>query len=722
MKHLFFLIGFLFIYLSAFSIVKGKVMDKNGDTILGTNIYWLNTNVSTVTDPNGEFVIYESDSTKYLVFNNIAYNPDTVIVTNPTSTLEIRLSEKIALAELVVVGKSPGTIKSRTAIMQTEKITAVELCKAACCNLSESFETNPSVDVSYNDAATGAKQIRMLGLSGSYVQMLTENIPNLRGISSVYGLGYIPGPWMESIQVSKGTSSVVNGYEALTGQINVEYKKPQSKEKVAVNVFGSDAGRMEANVNASAVLSKSLSTGVLLHASDELMDLDKNGDNFMDMPMIKQYNFINRWYYKKNDFVSQAFVRALSEQRKGGQVMGNYHIDVDTKRYEFFVKNGYIFNNAKGTSVGLILSGSIHDQKAMYGTKGYDASQNNFYSNLIFQTNFSDRHKISTGLSFNYDRYHEVLKLNAVTHYPRTEYVPGAFAEYTFNLNDKFVALAGLRADVNSKYGAFVTPRLHLKYNINEHMDFRASVGKGYRSPNVLAENSFMLASNRVMNIASDLKMEEAWNYGLSSQGMFNLFNKELNVVAEWYYTNFNNQIVVDMDTDPHMVNFTNLGGRSYSHSAQIEANMEVFKGLSLTLAHRITNAKTSIGGILREKVLTPRSKSLMTASYQTPLKKWQFDFTTQFNGGGRMPDPNSVIPLWEKEYTAYTIFNAQVTKYFRTWSVYLGSENLTNFVQENPIIDVANPMSNNFDASMVWGPTHGRKIYIGFRWSLDRD
>lgn len=722
MKKIFFLIGCVLFYLPAFAEIKGKVIDKKGEPIPGTNVYWLNSSLGTVTDSKGNFEISFQSDAKVLVFSNISFNSDSIEIKNDNAILKIVLEENLQLSELAVVGKTPGTIKARSAVIQTEKITSAELCKAACCNLSESFETNPSVDVSYSDAATGAKQIKMLGLSGTYVQMLTENIPNLRGISSAYGLGYIPGPWMESIQVSKGTASVINGYEALTGQINVEYKKPQTSEIVAANLFASDAGRIEANVNASAELSKTLSTGVLLHASDELFELDQNGDNFMDMPMIKQYNFINRWYYKTDKFVSQLFFRALSENRLGGQLDGNYHIGIDTKRYEFFAKNGYIFDKVRGSSLGFIVSGSIHNQNAMYGAKTYVGKQNNLYLNLIYQTSFGEMHKISAGSGFNFDGYDETLTLAQTTNYPRSEYVPGVFIEYTFDLNDKFIALAGLRGDINSKYGAFLTPRLHLKYNVNEHFNFRASAGKGYRSPNVLAENNFMLASNRALNIAPDLKMEEAWNYGLSSQVLIHLFNKEMSLVAEWYYTYFINQLVADMDTDPHEVSFTNLQGKSFSHSAQIEANLEVVRGLTMTLAHRITNAKTTIGGILREKPLTPRSKSLITASYQTPLKKWQFDFTTQFNGGGRLPDPDIVNPLWKNEFSAYTVINTQITKYFRTWSVYFGAENLTNYIQENPIIDVQNPTSNNFDASMVWGPTHGRKLYIGLRWALDRE
>ena len=349
-------------------------------------------------------------------------------------------------------------------------------------------------------------------------------------------------------------------------------------------------------------------------------------------------------------------------------------------------------------------------------------NQQNLYANLIYQTTFGEMHKLSTGTSFNFDNYDEQMKTQTTVGFPRKEFVPGVFAEYTFHPVEQFVLLAGLRYDYNSLYGAFVTPRIHAKFTPSEHFIARASAGKGYRSPNVLSENNYLLASNRVLNIAGNLKMEEAWNLGASAQSFIHLGNKELSLTAEYYFTNFLQQTVADIDSNPHAVSFYNLQGKSYSQSAQIEANMEVIKGLTITAAHRINDVKTTINGELRKKPLTSRYKSLVTASYQSPLKKWQYDFTAQFNGGGRMPDPDILQPLWNRDFGAYTVLNAQITKYFRTWSVYAGSENLTNFVQQNPIIDVANPGSNNFDASMIWGPLHGRKLYIGFRWALDRE
>lgn len=721
MRYILF-IGMILSSLQLFSSVKGKVTTKNGNPITGVNVYWMQTNIGVATNEQGEFELVENENSTKIVFSNVAYQSDTLIVTDRSKFQTIVLNDLIQLSEVSVVGTNKGTMKLKSVMFNTEKITAAELCKAACCNLSESFETNPSVDVSYADAATGAKQIKLLGLPGTYVQMLTENIPNLRGISAPYGMGFIPGPWMESIQVSKGTASVVNGYEAVTGQINVEFKKPPTSEKVAFNLFASNAGRVESNLNASAKLSEKLSTGIFLHASDEFISIDDDHNNYMDMPMVKQYNFINRWYYKNDNYVAQAYVRALTESRHGGQINGNYKIGIESERLEFFVKNGLVLNPEKGTSVALIVSGSTHKQLSEYGSKSYNGKQNSLFSNLVFQTQWTKTHSLTAGVNATLDQFTETMPQISVNPFLKNEMVAGVYGEYTYKLADKLMLMSGLRADYNNLYGTLITPRIHAKYSLSDHLLVRASVGKGYRSPTVFAENNYLLAGNRMLIIAPTIKMEEAWNYGVSTMADIDIAEKEIMLTGEWYYTNFEQQLVADMDSDPHKVIFSNLDGKSYSHSVQVEASSEILKGLSLNVAHRVNIVKTTIAGVLRDKPLTSKSKSLITLSYQTPLKKWQFDYTAQFNGGGRLPDPDMSNPLWSSTFKPFTVMNAQVTKYFKTWSVYLGGENLTGFVQKNPIIDVANPGSADFDASMIWGPLHGRKMYVGMRWAINRD
>lgn len=714
--------------------VKGHVFDDNNQPVIGANVYWEGTQQGTTTDVDGAFKLKTRKSTNNLVVSYIGYTTFVMPVTNPDEPLRITLKGEVALEEVVISERKMGTIASRTSVLQTQKITYDEICRAACCNLAESFETNPSVDVSYADAATGARQIKLLGLSGTYVQMLTENYPNFRGAASLYGLDYVPGAWMESIQVSKGTSSVKNGYEALAGQINVEFKKPPTADIFSVNLFGSDAGRYEGNADASWHINDKVSTGLLVHYSNDKKQHDGNDDGFLDTPLKEQVNLMNRWYHKLDNYVAQYGARYLHENRTGGQATKHhdfadpYQVHLETNRAELYTKQAYIIDKEKVESVALILSGSYHEQKSMYDRTPYNVYQNNVYASLLYEKEFSPAHSLSTGLSMNYDGFNENL-LQAGTRkvFDRTEVVPGAYVQYTYNLNDKLIVLGGIRADYSSLYDFFVTPRVHIKYNPFDWFHVRASAGKGFRTANILAENNFLLSSSRKMNIAENLDQEEAWNTGLNLSFYIPLFGKELSLNGEWYYTNFLKQVVVDMDSDPHAVGFYNLDGKSYSNSFQVEATYPFFRGFTLTAAYRYTDAKTdyrNAEGVTRrlKKPLVSDYKALATASYQTPLKKWQFDLTGQFNGGGRMPTPDATNPLWEPNFNAYTVVNAQITRYFRRWSIYIGAENLFDYKQSHPIIDAENPRGDNFDGSMVWGPVHGRKIYAGLRFNISRD
>lgn len=735
LKQLYLILLIIFFAISARADeVKGHVFDDNNQPVIGANVYWEGTQQGTTTDVDGAFKLKTRKSTNNLVVSYIGYTTFVMSVTNPDELLQITLKGEVALEEVVISERKMGTIASRTSVLQTQKITYDEICRAACCNLAESFETNPSVDVSYADAATGARQIKLLGLAGTYVQMLTENYPNFRGAASLYGLDYVPGAWMESIQVSKGTSSVKNGYEALAGQINVEFKKPPTADIFSVNLFGSDAGRYEGNADASWHINDKVSTGLLVHYSNDKKQHDGNDDGFLDTPLKEQVNLMNRWYHKLDNYVAQYGARYLHENRTGGQATKHhdfadpYQVHLETNRAELYTKQAYIIDKEKVESVALILSGSYHEQKSMYDRTPYNVYQNNVYASLLYEKEFSPAHSLSTGLSMNYDGFNENL-LQAGTRkvFDRTEVVPGAYVQYTYNLNDKLIVLGGVRADYSSLYDFFVTPRVHIKYNPFDWFHVRASAGKGFRTANILAENNFLLSSSRKMNIAENLDQEEAWNTGLNLSFYIPLFGKELSLNGEWYYTNFLKQVVVDMDSDPHAVGFYNLDGKSYSNSFQVEATYPFFRGFTLTAAYRYTDAKTdyrNAEGVTRrlKKPLVSDYKALATASYQTPLKKWQFDLTGQFNGGGRMPTPDATNPLWEPNFNAYTVVNAQITRYFRRWSIYIGAENLFDYKQSHPIIDAENPRGDNFDGSMVWGPVHGRKIYAGLRFNISRD
>ena len=728
--------------------VIGYVYDENSIALIGANVSWQETRRGTVTNTDGFFELEQRGNEKQLIISYVGYATATLPVDKYEAPLRIILKESIELDEVVVSERRTGLVSMRASVLQAQKITYDELCRAACCNLAESFETNPSVDVSYADASTGARQIKLLGLAGTYVQMLTENYPNFRGASMLYGLDYVPGPWMESIQVSKGTSSVKNGYEALAGQINVEYKKPFTADILSVNLFASDAGRYEVNSDVAWQVNEQVSTGLFVHYSKDGTQHDANGDGFLDMPLKEQVNLMNRWQHRLGNYVSQYGIRYLMEDRTGGQATGHHHfsdpyrITISTNRLEGYTKQAYIIDPDKVESIALILSGSYHAQQSVYDRTPYNVYQKNFYASLMYEKEFAPTHSLSTGLSLNYDGFDENLTQNGLhamcdllsfiperVEYNRFETVPGAYVQYTYNLNDKLIALVGVRADYSSIYNFFVTPRIHLKYNPVDWLHMRASAGKGYRTSNVLTENNFLLSSSRRILIDDNLNQEEAWNTGLNFSFYIPIGGKDLIINTEWYHTNFNKQVVVDMDSDPHAVMFYNLDGKSLANSFQVEATYQFpfLRGFTLTGAYRNTDSKTDYrnkDGVIRrlKKPLVSDFKGLVTASYQTPLKKWQVDLTGQFNGGGRMPTPDANNPMWDADFNPYQVWNAQVTKYFRHWSVYLGSENLFGFTQQNPIIDAANPRSDNFDGAMIWGPVHGRKIYLGLRFNIDRE
>ena len=769
----------------------GTVLDDKGEPLVGANVYWAGTTVGVATDLDGRFQLEPVKSTNLLVTSFMGFHNDTTAVT-AHSELTIVLVSDLLLEEVDIVERKMAVLRSRISPLTTETLTGEALCMAACCNLSESFETSASVDVAYSDAATGAKQIRLLGLSGTYVQLLTENTPNIRGLAQSFGMEYIPGPWMEAIQVSKGTSSVLNGYEAIAGQINVEYLKPQKQDPIALNAMISTETHAEVNATGGWDLNDKVSTGILFHAQNMSLELDHNHDGFLDMPKNTNVNLLNRWYVKTGDYTGQFLVRGLYDRRIGGQTQeasslspfasSPYKIDLNTWRVDGFMKNGYVFDAELGTSIGIITAASYHNQRNTYGPRHWNAAHSNAYLNAIFQTSFDDyasdpweehHHNLSTGLSLNYDGYNEVLSLpqgiNQHTYlFDLWEVTPGIFAEYTYTYKDKVTLLVGIREDYSTRYGFFTTPRMNLRYAPFDWWTVRGSIGLGYRSPNAIADNAAYLASNRMYyayDRVSDngygimdgiLAQERSMNTGVSTVFYIPMGKRELQLSGEYYYTKFLDGVIADMDRNLHGITLYNMhdvdGAQYFSHNWQVEANMEILRGWSMTAAFRYTDVKQTTFNTaanefqLRDKPLQNKFKGIITTSYQTPLKTWQFDLTAQFNGEGRMPD-GFVIPEGSNQYTMhngyiyhkwYPQLLGQVTKFFRTWSIYLGAENITNFTQDNPIkgerLEVrgerleakgggfVDPYSANYDASMIWAPIHGWKLYLGFRWALERE
>lgn len=726
--------------------IKGMAMIKNskGQTegLPGATIYWSGTDVGTTTSEKGWFTINYKPEYKKLIFSFVGYRTDTVVV-NAQREIHHFMKEENELDEVLVKSKKQKTAVSYLQSANIITINEGELLKSACCNLSESFETNPSIDVNFSDALTGTKQIKMLGLTSPYILITQENIPSVRGASQAYGLTFTPGTWIESIQITKGSGSVVNGFESIAGQINTELKKPFDDDKFFINAYGSLDGRLELNTHFNQKISDKWSTGLFVHGNLRNVEKDRNNDGFLDIPLAKQINIMNRWQYTdaKNGLVSFINFRYLKDDKQTGEIdfdpklhkltTQKYGAEINTERVDVSTKLGYVFPETPYQSFGVQVAYSGHNQDSYFGLNQYNINHKSVYSNAIFSSILgSTLHKYKTGLSYTYDAYEEFVNAND---FGRTENSFGGFFEYSYDNLDNFSLVAGLRLDHHNLLGTFVTPRLHVRYAPWDKGVLRASVGRGKRSANIFAENQRLFGSSRVMNILNTdgkiygLNPEIAWNYGFSFLQGFNLFDKKADFTIDYYSTVFQNQVVVDVDESPQQVLFYNLEGNSHASNLQIQFNYNLIEHVDLRIAYKYYDVKTDYKKGTLQKPLQPQHRFFANIGYETHENSkggnWRFDYTFNWLGEQRLPfTASSPIQYQLPEYSSsYVLMNVQIAKVFsKNFEIYIGGENITNYKQENPILASDNPFGANFDTTIIYAPILGSMYYAGLRFTIN--
>jgi outer membrane receptor for ferrienterochelin and colicin/copper chaperone CopZ len=726
---------------SADSILNGVIFEQKGKSkhaIIGANVYWENSHLGTTTNEIGKFTIPMPTSHKQkLIVSYMGFSPDTFHIAK-SGFIEIVLKESIVSLDEVNVKHRKRTAQiSYLNTIKVKNISQKEFQKAACCNLSESFSTNPSIDVSFTDAITGTKQIEMLGLAGPYVQITRENMPDIRGFSSIFGFTYIPGPWIESMQMNLGSGSVLNGFESIAGQINVELKKPGDSEPLFVNGYYSQ-GRLEGNVVAHANLGQKWNGNILLHYNTRYNIHDRNNDGFLDMPTGNSYiTSGNFHFFGDNGNEGQFGFKITNLDQMSGQShkMHNetdpnhklWQANLHSNRYEVFLKRGKVFQNKKNTSLGFQFSGLFHNQKSIYGLRNYDATQKMIYTNLLYQTILkSENHKITFGASAIYDNYDENVS-NTV--YKRTEITTGAFGEFSFSKFETFDLVLGMRLDHHNIYGFKFTPRIHSKYAINEFTVLRGSIGKGWRTANIFVENIGLFASSRKIQIKVDnennpygLNPESAWNFGINFTRDFLKIMDGLTWEVDLYHTKFNNQIIADMDSDAQTISFYNLNGKSYSTSIQTQIDFTPMDKFDIRLAYRYNDVKSKIGNKLLRKSLASPHRAFINFACEFS-NSWKLDYTVNWQSSKRIPSTFTNPEEYRfKNKSPNSIFHdLQLTKTFQKnkYELYLGIENIFNFTQQNAILSAEKPFSDFFDSSLAWGPIFGRNFYCGFRYKI---
>lgn len=717
--------------------IHGIVNEKNateGNPIVVGALARINgTSFTSFTDQDGRFSIPLSNDIKLPLQLNISFvgfKQQNLLITDTTNELKILLEKDNTLEEVVVETREKTTVIDLNSLQQVEHLGQKELLKAACCNLSESLSTNATVDVNYTDAVTGSKQISMLGLAGIYSQINWENMPLVRGIGHFYGLNFVPGTWIESIQIGKGSGSVVNGFESMTGQVNVEFKKPDNMDALFVNGYQNLQGRSELNAHASKHLTKEISTALFIHADKTSGERDGNQDGFLDRNNGKQLNLFNRWkYISKGNLRSQFGWRYTNDTKKGGQIQtirnkvaNPYLAHVSSQKTELFAKNGLIFPKKPYKSLGLIVNASNHNQNGYFGKNTLRLKQKSLYSNFIYQTIIgSTNHKIKTGANFQYDDLKTELNANDLN---QVYSVPGVFTEYNFNSQERLQMNFGLRADyISSTKNVELSPRIHLKYITDDENTVRLSAGRGFRVPNVYADFPNLLASSRKVIQENNLQLESSWNYGISTTRYFKWRGHDGSFSADAFRTVFQNQIVRDVLTSEHEVRISNLNGTSFANSMQVTVDYELFDRFDIRLAGKYDDVKQTVNGELVEQVLTPKTRGLLNIAYAAPFNRWLFDITTHYTGKQRLPSTvMNPSTLRDAAYSNnFITLNAQATAKIKRWDFYVGGENLGNYKQKNPVLGYNSPFGNNFDASSIWAPIMGTNIYTGFRYTINK-
>jgi outer membrane receptor for ferrienterochelin and colicin len=743
-KKIVFALFFISSFASAQETIKGIVTDEKKQPLFGVNIAWQNSTSGTKTDENGNFSIEKSAEVSVLEISYEGFETQKIVVSS-VENLFIILKEVNNLKEVTISKTKKSTEHSLYKVANMQTMGQKELLKAACCNLSESFSTNPSIDVNFSDAVTGNRQIKMLGLTSPYILITDENIPSVRGASQAYGLSFVPGTWVESIQITKGAGSVINGYESISGQINYEVLKPATDVPFFLNLFASQDDRYEINTHFNTKYSDKLSTTLFVHGNTRVGKNDMNHDHFLDNPIGKQVNILNRWQYNdaEKGWVSFLNLRYMNDEKQAGSIHFNPETDkfttnawgseINTEKIEISNKTGYVFPDTPYQSFGFQNSFQSHKQESYFGLNQYNIHQKSFFSNLLFNSIISNtKNKFTTGINFAFDQYDEVVDLNFSQDFSRIDNSVGAFFEYTFDNLDNFSVVAGARIDQHNRLGTFVTPRLHIRYNPWNQAVIRASVGRGKRAANIFAENQQLFASNRNFSILNSdgklygLNPEIAWNYGVSFIQKFKLLGMSSEVVFDYYVTDFQNQAVVDIDANAQQVLFYNLEGKSFANSFQAEFSIELIKHLNFKSAYKYFDVQTQYTSGQLQKALQAKHRIFGNLSFETHIKEkgqqWKFDVTYNWLGEQRLPNTNSnPVGYQLADYApAFAIVNAQLTRTFSsTFELYIGGENMGNFKQTNGIVQNENPFGTYFDSSMLYGPVFGQMYYAGLRFKI---
>ena len=675
--------------------------------------------IGTASNADGFFEINDIKAGSYeLVFSAIGFNKlkKNISIQAGKNTLDIILEpSSYDIEQVVVTGTMKETFLS-TSPVKVDVVTQKFLKKVATSNVMEVIENVNGVQKQINCGVCGTNDIHINGMEGPYTLVLINGMPVMSSLSTVYGFNGIPTSLIKQIEIIKGPSSTLYGTEAVAGVINILTKEPLDVSTIELESF--ITSHFEKNID-FAYAPKMKKVDVLLSGNYFKMDnfLDDNKDNFTDIPFSERLSLFNQWNFKRKSRKKFSLsAKYFQEDRSGGvkewneNLRGNdsiYGESIYTDRIELAAS----YELPMDEDVRIDASYNYHHQDSYYGNTKYEAFQNIYFANLIWNKSIGHNHDFISGLSYRYQTFMDSTLANI----NERKFIPAFFVQDEITLNRKWTSLLGIRTDYHDEHRFIFSPRMNLKFKPKTYTTFRLNAGTGFRLVNLFTEDHAFLTGSREVLVVEDLKPEESYNINLNANHIFSLGRSTGTIDIDAFYTYFTNKITPDYDVNSNQIIYANLDGFSVSRGLafNIQQNFEI--PLSIKAGGTFLDVYSVYDNNIRENELfAPSFTGVFSLSYNWDKINTSIDWIAKVTSP--MSLPTFPYPFERVEESPwFSQHHLQIKKVFsESLTAFIGVKNVFNYTQESPLVDWQNPFGDDFDTSYAYGPLQSRRFLFG--------
>lgn len=705
--------------------LKGVVTSEE-QAVVAANVALEEIQKGAATDINGRFLISNIEPGTYsLMVSAVGFSSHTqeiIITASDTLSLNIQIKSKLTeLGEVVVTGTMKETFVKDSPV-KVNVVSREYLQKTGAENLMESVNYLNGLYQEVSCGVCGTNSVRINGMDGPYTAVLIDGMPIMGALASVYGLNGINQSMVRNVEIIKGPNSTLYGSEAMGGVINVITRNVSDGPTFSVDASASSHEETNLGLVSSADYKKA-NTIIGIDGLYFNNFLDHNSDGFADVTKRKKLSVFNKWSFNRSN--AKTFDLAFKlylEDRLGGledytkDLRGSAEIygeAITTQRFEMLGSYDFPWNTE---DIRAEFSYSYHKQDSYYGTYHYEANQQIYFTNLIWDKRFTSWRQLLVGATSRVDALDQTFDGIRLGEGSRDiRFIPGLFAQYEHIFSENIKALAGIRIDHHENHGFIYSPRLNAKFDITGHTTLRLNGGTGFRIVNLFTEEHETLTGSRQVVIEEQLDPERSVNGTVNLNQIIDIGISVLNVDLDVFYTHFNNQIIPDY-SQANEIRYHNLEGYSVSRGISVSAAHNFPFSLQYSVGFTVQDVFKSNNGIRSDVHFAPDWSGVFTASYTLPNTQTSIDYSGRIVGSMRLPEYSG----YRNKSPLFSEHNVRVSRKFGDKITgYLSAKNLGNYTQQNPIIAPDRPFSDDFATDHVYGPLQKRRFMVGFQYQI---